>query len=66
MKKVFLSTVVVIVAICLGTLYTYMNRKVPDLPELDLQKWWGKGVKTENEDVSIRPFKINFNDTVII
>lgn len=63
MKLFFASAFVVIGAIFVGV--KFMISRVPDLPELDLQKWWGSGVRPEKQDESIRPFKIDFNDTMI-
>ncbi|CAG5028456.1 unnamed protein product [Parnassius apollo] len=42
---------------------TYMLQ-VPTPPNLDLQKWWGDGQKPSHDN-SIRPFKIEFNNTMI-
>lgn len=64
LKLLIISTVVVIAAILVGV--KLVITKVPDPPELDLQKWWGTGKKPEKQDESIRPFKIDFNDTVNI
>ena len=65
LKLLLVSTAVVIGAIFVGV--KHMITKVPDPPELDLQKWWGDGVKPETkQDESIRSFKIDFNDTVNI
>ncbi|KAF9799948.1 hypothetical protein SFRURICE_013685 [Spodoptera frugiperda] len=61
--KLIISTIVLLAAIYLG--YKFMFGKPSKLPELDLQRWWGAGVKTEGQDESIRPFKIDFNDSMI-
>ncbi|XP_034829183.1 juvenile hormone epoxide hydrolase-like [Maniola hyperantus] len=52
------------VGVGIGTKY-YQLQSVPDLPELDLERWWGDGDKPKQEDKSIRPFKIVFNDSMI-
>lgn len=48
-----------------GLLYTYII-KTPELPRVDLGKWWGVGARPDGdrEDDSIRPFKIEFDDAV--
>lgn len=58
-----LPILVAVVAIGAGFLITYKLYEVPDLPELDYNKWWGAGPKT-NDDTSIRPFKIEFSNSV--
>lgn len=59
-----LASIVAVAAIGIGFGNFYLKR-VPDMPELDLERWWADGVKPDQEDKSIRPFKIEFNDTVI-
>lgn len=59
-----ITILVTIIAIVLGLVINNYLQTVPDLPELDYQKWWGDGEKPIVEDLSIRPFKIEFNDTV--
>ncbi|CAH0399774.1 unnamed protein product [Chilo suppressalis] len=60
-----LSSVVAVVAIGTGLVITYLLHKVPEKPHFDLEKWWGIGSKPREEDVAIRNFHINFNDTII-
>lgn len=50
-------------AIMLGLAYNKFN-EVPEMPEMDPNKWWGSGEKPPTENTSIRPFKIEFKDTV--
>ncbi|XP_041980161.1 LOW QUALITY PROTEIN: juvenile hormone epoxide hydrolase-like [Aricia agestis] len=38
---------------------------VPNFPELDLDRWWGDGIKPDYIDETIKPFTIDFNDTMI-
>lgn len=59
------AALIALAAVCIGigTKY-YQLQSVPNLPELDLERWWGAGDKPKQEDVSIRPFKVVFNDTV--
>nr|Q25489.1 RecName: Full=Juvenile hormone epoxide hydrolase; Short=JHEH; AltName: Full=Juvenile hormone-specific epoxide hydrolase [Manduca sexta]AAC47018.1 juvenile hormone epoxide hydrolase [Manduca sexta]prf//2210235A epoxide hydrolase [Manduca sexta] len=61
-----LSSFVAGVAIGSGLVITYVLYNVPEPPELDLQRWWGIGTRPTEEDKSIRPFSIDFNDTVIL
>nr|QOI60668.1 juvenile hormone epoxide hydrolase 4 [Mythimna separata] len=61
--RVFISSFIVLVAVFLAL--RSVVQKVHELPELDLQKWWGSGSKLENQDESIRPFKIDLNDSMI-
>lgn len=58
------ASIAAVVAIGSGMVITYVLYRVPEPPELDLQKWWGDGSKPKDEDKSIRPFRIDFNDTV--
>lgn len=37
----------------------------PPMPDMDLEAWWGPYPISQNPDVSIRPFKIEFSDVVI-
>ncbi|KAI8423656.1 hypothetical protein MSG28_012709 [Choristoneura fumiferana] len=37
----------------------------PPMPDMDLEAWWGPYPITQNPDVSIRPFKIEFSDVVV-
>lgn len=60
-----LSSFVAVVAIGSGLVITYVLYHVPEPPELDLQRWWGHGERPREEDKSIRPFTIDFNDTMI-
>ncbi|XP_063622120.1 juvenile hormone epoxide hydrolase-like isoform X1 [Cydia splendana] len=62
----YISWFVATVAISYGVFLTYYIYKVPDMPRLDQDLWWGKEPRPKEEDTSIRPFKIEFNDTVII
>ncbi|XP_050679149.1 juvenile hormone epoxide hydrolase-like [Leptidea sinapis] len=55
-----LSSVAIGVAI-----YVQILTAIPELPELDNQRWWGDGETPKQDDLSIRPFKIEFNDTMI-
>lgn len=51
-----------LVAIIAGLLYTYVI-KTPKMPCPET-KWWGIGARPDDEDDSIKPFKIAFTDTV--
>ncbi|XP_063622121.1 juvenile hormone epoxide hydrolase-like isoform X2 [Cydia splendana] len=59
----YISWFVATVAISYGVFLTYYIYKVPDMPRLDQDLWWGKEPRPKEEDTSIRPFKIEFNDT---
>ncbi|XP_026496409.2 juvenile hormone epoxide hydrolase-like isoform X2 [Vanessa tameamea] len=61
-KSLSLFAVVIVV---LGVFTNYYLQRVPDMPKLDLYRWWGDGDKPNQEDETIRPFKIVFNDTMI-
>ncbi|KAL0810890.1 hypothetical protein ABMA28_010193 [Loxostege sticticalis] len=61
--KLFLVTAVLA---GLASFYVYkVLTTPPDLPELDLNQWWGPYPIDQQKDVSIRPFKIEFSDVVI-
>ncbi|KAL4713159.1 hypothetical protein ACJJTC_018804 [Scirpophaga incertulas] len=60
-----ISTIVAVVAIGAGFAITYVLRRVPEKPTLDIDRWWGIGSKPREEDVTIRIFSIDFNDTMI-
>lgn len=60
MFKLF-TLIVAAIAVSLVTV-TYLVR-VPDPPDIDIDRWWGNGEKGE-KDESTRPFKIEFNNTV--
>ncbi|XP_026734017.1 juvenile hormone epoxide hydrolase-like [Trichoplusia ni] len=60
----FLLLTSVLIAISLRIFYNYLT-SVPERPKIDPQRWWGSGSKPAKEDESIRPFKIDFNDTMI-
>lgn len=50
----------------LASFYVYkVLTTPPDLPELDLNQWWGPYPIDQQKDESIRPFKIEFSDVVI-
>ncbi|RVE53920.1 hypothetical protein evm_001323 [Chilo suppressalis] len=38
---------------------------VPDLPNLDLDAWWGPNDTKLNQDTSIRPFRIVFSESML-
>ncbi|KAJ8723358.1 hypothetical protein PYW08_003270 [Mythimna loreyi] len=61
--KALIATFVAIIAIIAGVRLVF--NKEHQIPELDLQRWWGSGSKPEKQDESIRPFKIDFNDSMI-
>lgn len=63
MKVLLSSMFVVLIGAFIGLKYAAYKAK--QVPQLDLQKWWGTGNRPEIQDESIRPFKINFNDTMI-
>ncbi|CAH2084702.1 unnamed protein product [Euphydryas editha] len=52
-------------AVIFGIGTNYYLRRIPDMPKLDFERWWGNGDKPNREDKTIRPFKIIFNDTMI-
>lgn len=59
-----ISIAIALVAVGLGLFLTHKLRYVPEMPELDQNKWWGSGPRPTQEDTEIRPFKIEFSDTV--
>ncbi|XP_047025589.1 juvenile hormone epoxide hydrolase-like [Helicoverpa zea] len=61
MKLLIFSAIVVLA----GAYIVMKLTKVPDPPEIDVQRWWGSGKRPQKEDESIRPFKVEFNDTMI-
>ncbi|KAJ2950976.1 hypothetical protein O0L34_g5353 [Tuta absoluta] len=63
MSKLFTISLALIFLL-LG-IVVYMIQHVPEIPDLDLQRWWGEGENPKQEDTSIRPFKIEFNDSMI-
>ncbi|KAL0860489.1 hypothetical protein ABMA27_009867 [Loxostege sticticalis] len=61
--KLFLVTAVLA---GLASFYVYkVLTTPPDLPELDLNQWWGPYPIDQQKDESIRPFKIEFSDVVV-
>nr|XP_026496407.1 juvenile hormone epoxide hydrolase-like [Vanessa tameamea] len=58
-------TIIAVAAVGIGVGTNYYLQRVPDMPKLDLNRWWGDGDKPNQEDETIRPFKIIFNDTII-
>ncbi|CAF4801369.1 unnamed protein product [Pieris macdunnoughi] len=42
----------------------YLLRPSP-LPPMDFDRWWGDGPQPEDEDASIRPFVIVFNESMV-
>ncbi|XP_046977873.1 juvenile hormone epoxide hydrolase-like [Vanessa cardui] len=54
-----------VVIVGLGVFTHYYLQRAPDMPKLDLNRWWGDGNRPNQEDVTIRPFKIVFNETMI-
>ncbi|XP_038213850.1 juvenile hormone epoxide hydrolase-like [Zerene cesonia] len=60
-----LAFYIALVAVGAGVGFKYYLEAVPDLPELDYQRWWGDGQKPQKDDESIRPFKVTFNDSMI-
>ncbi|CAG9787809.1 unnamed protein product [Diatraea saccharalis] len=60
-----LSSLVAVVSIGTGLIVTYVLYKVPEKPQFNLERWWGIGTKPKQEDVAIRPFDVDFNDTMI-
>ncbi|CAG9562770.1 unnamed protein product [Danaus chrysippus] len=62
----FKTCVAVVVAACaVGLIINFYYQRIPKLPNLDYEKWWGEGVRPQQDDTSIRPFKIVFNNTMI-
>nr|UTQ10529.1 juvenile hormone epoxide hydrolase-1 [Antheraea pernyi] len=59
------SSIAAVVAIGSGMVISYILYRIPEPPELDLQRWWGVGSKPKDEDKSIRPFTIDFNNTAV-
>lgn len=59
-----LSSLVAVAAIGTGLVIIYVVHQVPEKPAMELQIWWGTGLKPKEEDRSIRPFKIDFNESV--
>lgn len=60
-----IPTLIATFGLASGLAITYYLFKSPNPPELDLQKWWGSGSPVAVVDTSIRPFKIEFNYTMI-
>ncbi|KAI5634357.1 alpha/beta hydrolase fold domain-containing protein [Phthorimaea operculella] len=63
MSKI-VSIIWALVFLLLGVL-VYNLQHVPEKPNLDFQRWWGKGERPKQEDTSVRPFRIDFNDSMI-
>ncbi|CAH2058420.1 unnamed protein product, partial [Iphiclides podalirius] len=65
MGRLLVLMLVVVVATLVYVLYL---KSPPPLPQLDLNQWWGPWGPMEgrtNQDVSIRPFTINFSNVMI-
>lgn len=56
---------IIALAIWTGLIIRNTLNSVPETPEVDLEKWWGSNPKPKEEDKSIRPFQISFNETMI-
>ncbi|XP_063381651.1 juvenile hormone epoxide hydrolase-like [Cydia fagiglandana] len=61
----YISWLVAAVAIGYAVFLAYSLHRIPEMPQLDPNLWWGKEPQPREEDTSIRPFKIEFNDTMI-
>ncbi|XP_072932654.1 juvenile hormone epoxide hydrolase-like [Epargyreus clarus] len=61
-----ITIIVAIIAVILGFVINHYLQRVPDVPKLDYQRWWSDSVRPSVEDESIRPFKIEFNDTMVL
>ncbi|XP_013190990.1 juvenile hormone epoxide hydrolase [Amyelois transitella] len=50
----------------LASFYVYKTlTTAPDLPVLDLDQWWGPYPINQKQDLSIRPFEIEFSDIIV-
>ncbi|XP_014362485.2 juvenile hormone epoxide hydrolase [Papilio machaon] len=58
-----LTIIIALIAIATYGFISYLQRS-PELPEIDYERWWGNGPKVA-EDGTVRPYKIEFNDTMI-
>ncbi|XP_013149172.1 PREDICTED: juvenile hormone epoxide hydrolase-like [Papilio polytes] len=58
-----LTIIVALIAIASYGFISYLQQ-TPELPKIDYDRWWGNGPKVA-EDTAVRPFKIEFNDTMI-
>ncbi|XP_037969487.2 juvenile hormone epoxide hydrolase isoform X1 [Plutella xylostella] len=65
MMMKLISIAIALIAVGLGLFLTHKLCYVPEMPELDQNKWWGSGPRPTQEDTEIRPFKIEFSDTMI-
>ncbi|XP_050348849.1 juvenile hormone epoxide hydrolase-like [Nymphalis io] len=58
-------TILAVAIVGMGVVTNYYLQSVPDMPNLDFDRWWGDGNKPKQEDETIRPFKIVFNETML-
>ncbi|KAG6465594.1 hypothetical protein O3G_MSEX015256, partial [Manduca sexta] len=65
LKYFFVALIIAKIAMYSIFLYNVYVRftHVPDLPNVDLNKWWGPNV-TQEVDTSIRPYRIVFSDAM--
>ncbi|KAM3958015.1 juvenile hormone epoxide hydrolase-like [Aphomia sociella] len=62
MLKILLTILLVVIAY---PVYILHFKSPPPLPDLDYNAWWGPAELKSKQDISIRPFKINFTESMI-
>ncbi|XP_059061283.1 juvenile hormone epoxide hydrolase-like [Achroia grisella] len=62
MLKVLLIILLIVIAY---PIYLLFIESPPPLPKLDYNAWWGPEKLRQRQDTSIRPFAINFTETMI-
>ncbi|CAH0714809.1 unnamed protein product, partial [Brenthis ino] len=62
MGRITLAILIVLAAV---PLYYLFLRSPPPLPAVDLEEWWGPKSLKSKQDISIKPFKIIFEDVMI-
>ncbi|XP_073960826.1 juvenile hormone epoxide hydrolase-like isoform X2 [Choristoneura fumiferana] len=60
---IILTVTAVVVAVAAYHVYTSVFH-IPEMPEVDLDKWWGPNETKETQDTSVRPFRILFTDAM--
>ncbi|CAB3226255.1 unnamed protein product [Arctia plantaginis] len=64
-RLLFLISMVALVLKIAMVVYLLFLKSPPPIPELDQNEWWGPGSRPEKQDITVKPFKIKFDDEVI-
>nr|XP_034825846.1 juvenile hormone epoxide hydrolase-like [Maniola hyperantus] len=65
MFRIFLAILVALVAAILVPLSYLYLKPAPPLPDIDLHEWWGSEVLKDSTTEHIKPFKVQFSESMI-